>query len=240
MLPGNTIHGAVETSSRAWTCPSRELADAARGVVVVADAPTEGRVQEAEVEPAGDEGRVADGEVRHDGFAGEALAVHDDAVLLEPHALGGAVGEDVGVGREVERTRHDAVGVVVPLHDEDADAGAFEAGQAQVEKDPGVVVAPVAVEDVAGQDHEGRLLVDGELHQALERAAAGDPDRRRGGAVVALEPTQRAVEVQIGRVDEGEAGHESGDVLSWRGHCKRLNDARRRIYDRDAEVCVGN
>ena len=85
------------------------------------------------------------------------------------------------------------------------DAGAGQPADLPHEKMPGAPVLPVPVEQVAGDDHEIQPLGEREIHRVAQR----EP-RRRADALgrrlrIGLQPAQRAVQVQIGKMQEAEA-----------------------------------
>ena len=80
------------------------------------------------------------------------------------------------------------------------DAGLAEADHLRHEIQARPMVLPVSVVEVAGNQDEGRRLVDGKLDEVLQGPAAGLADFVHRRAVVALQAAQRAVEVDVGRV----------------------------------------
>lgn len=87
------------------------------------------------------------------------------------------------------------MGVVIAADQVDFDPLGVEAGHLFVKEKAGVVVAPVAIVDVSGNDDEGDSLVDGELDEIFERAAGGLADRLDGCSFILIEAMQRTVEV---------------------------------------------
>jgi len=164
-------------------------------------------VQDPEVEPARHGGRVGQREVLLDGPALEAAAVDRDAERVEAQGAGAGSREDVHGGRQRDRARDDALGVVVTAHEDRRDAGAVEARHLPGEEQADRGVGPVAVVDVARHHHEGDRPLDRLAHQILE----GLPTRRGEATgqirVARGEPRQRAAEVQVGGMDEAERRH---------------------------------
>ena len=68
--------------------------------------------------------------------------------------------------------------------------------------EPGVVVAPVAVVEVAGDEHEVDAAVERQIDHPLERPPRRAADPLDGRVLVLLQAPQRAVEVDIGGVEE--------------------------------------
>ncbi len=107
-----------------------------------------------------------------------------------------------------------AGGVVVAADAEHADAGAGEARGFLREELAGAPVLPLAVEQVAGDQHERHLFAQREIDQVGVGGARGGADAVGGRVGVRLQPTQRAVDVQVGGVDESEAGHRARRVAT--------------------------
>ena len=68
------------------------------------------------------------------------------------------------------------------------------------EEEPGVVVLPVAVIEISGEENERDLFVEGQVHQLGERFSRCSSDGLDGGGLESREPSQRAVEVYVGRM----------------------------------------
>src|SRR5262249_18789863 len=86
----------------------------------------------------------------------------------------------------------------------DVDARLTQPRHLRREEQSGVVVLPVAVVEVAGEQEEGGLLVAAEVDEVCERAPAGAADRGDGRPLVLLEAAHRAVEGYVGGLDEVE------------------------------------
>ena len=131
-----------------------------------------------------------------------------DGHVVEVAGLGPVdVQRDHVVGQP-EVAGHPVLGVVVAADQEDLDAGVAEVGHPLDEPEAGVVVLPVAVVDVAGDQDEGDLLVDRQPDQVLQRPPGRPADLRRRAPLVPVEPAQGAVEVDVGGVEELE--HRTG------------------------------
>ena len=61
---------------------------------------------------------------------------------------------------------------------------------------------PIAIVDVAGEEDEVDALGDRHVDQSFQRSASRGAQPRDGRALVAVETAQRAVDVEIGGVDE--------------------------------------
>jgi hypothetical protein len=128
--------------------------------------------------------------------------VNDEVQVLVRHALGSRARELAHAFGQAEVLAQLARGVVIAADPHDAHARLAQPHHALAEEEPGRVVAPAAVEEVARQEQELRALGEAELDQTIERTARGTAQLGHGRTLVALEPDERAVEVQIGRVNE--------------------------------------
>ena len=109
-----------------------------------------------------------------------------------------------------ELLRDGALRVVVAAGEDDADAFGGEPRDLAREPDPGLVVAPVAVEEVAGEEEHGGFLGEAELDEVPERLPRGAAeDLRRALVAAELEPVERRVEVHVRRVDDLQGGHQA-------------------------------
>ena len=108
--------------------------------------------------------------------------------------------------RKRQRPRHFVGRVVISGDGDHGDAGLAEADHLRHEVEARPMVLPVSVVEVAGNQDEGHRLVDGQLHEVFQGPAAGLADLVDRGAFVALQPSQRAVQVDVGGVKEFEHG----------------------------------
>ena len=94
---------------------------------------------------------------------------------------------------------------MVALDDEGWNALAIEPPEFAREKQAGRHILPVAVENIAANRQEGGLRGDGLLDQRLDGASPGPRETRRNRLVLAAKTGERAIDMQIGGVHEGEA-----------------------------------
>jgi hypothetical protein len=78
------------------------------------------------------------------------------------------------------------------------------------EEDAGVEVAPVAVVEVAGDDHEIDLFFEGKANQVFESVAGGGAKQLRRGVLARTQAGERAVEMDVSGANEAHAA--SGSV----------------------------
>jgi hypothetical protein len=91
---------------------------------------------------------------------------------------------------------------VVAAQDDDRNLGLAQPAHLAHEEEPGRVVLPRAVVEVTGDQHQARLLVDGEAHHALEGAAGSATERLTRAPLVRLQPDEGAIEVDVGGVND--------------------------------------
>ena len=162
----------------------------------------QGRVQHADVEPAGHGFGVVHGQVLGGGGLLEAASVQCHLQFRDGEG-GGLVGwKAVHIGRQYQLARHLALGIVVAQQQVDGDARGIQASHLPGKVDAGVEVLPVAVVQVAGNDHEVHLLRDGLGDQVVEGITCCCAEQLRRGILVGGQSRQRAVEVDVGGVDE--------------------------------------
>ena len=140
---------------------------------------SQGRVKHANVEPTSYRVGVVDREVLSRRRLFEAAAMKGDSQLrqLEGSRLAGR--KLVDVVRKNELLRHLILGIVIAEQEVDRDAGQFEAPHLADEEDARVEVAPTAVVEVTGDDHEVHRLRYGLTDKVLEGVASGCPQQLR-------------------------------------------------------------
>jgi hypothetical protein len=162
-------------------------------------------VQEPDVEEPADRLGVGGAQIFAHRGGREALAVHRQAQLLE-HMAGRTLGGELDAMIAQRKVASDlALRVVVAADPHDARAGLAQSGHLRGEEQAGRVVAPVTVVEIPGHEQQPRVLLQAQIDQVLERASRGTAHLRDGRSLVARESDQRAVEVQIGGVHDGEA-----------------------------------
>ena len=88
------------------------------------------------------------------------------------------------------------------------DALFCQSGDLFDEEQPCLIIAPVSVVEIAGDDDEGDFLIDRCVDQIGEGGSGGRPDWRGGGrALLARQPLERTVEVNIAGMDKSKAAH---------------------------------
>jgi hypothetical protein len=180
-------------------------------------AATERGVQQADVQQPAHRERVARGQVLGDVALRKALAVHRDADVLEQHALGLTRREHAHVLGQAQLARDVALRVMIAGRQHHAHASLPQARQLRGEEQAGRVIAPIAVEHVAGDQQHCGLLFQAQLDQVLERPprrAAQPVDRR---ALVPRQAQERAVDVQIGGVNDLHARSPGSTMPCQRG-----------------------
>ena len=159
-------------------------------------------MEQADVEAAAVDGRVVAGEVVLHLVGGEPLAVDRRRGFVVMAGLGPVDVHLLDVVGQAEVAGHLVPGVVIAADEVDPDAGVAEVGHPPGEPEARVVVLPVAVVDVAGDEDEGDLLRDRQADQVLERPTGRPADLLDGAPLIPVEPPQGAVEVDVGGVEE--------------------------------------
>ena len=179
-----------------------EHVDRGGRVRIVAGAAGQAGMQHADVEASRQRCRIQRHQVLRHRAVRKAAAVHRDAERLQLDRLALRRAEDVHALDLGQLLGDLAFGIVVALDDEDADAGPGEPQHLIAKEQPGAEVGPVAVVDVAGQQHERHVLAERQVDQRRECVARGAAQPRDRCALVAVEPPQGTVDVEVGRMDE--------------------------------------
>ena len=184
-----------------------QAVDRARGIGHVARLAVQAGMQQADGEPLRVSLRIAGGEVVADRAGRKALADDGDADLVE-HLLFGVISRELmDIVRQAQVAGDAAGGVVIAGDQEYRDTGTLQAVHALYKVQPGVVILPIAVIEVAGEQHEVHGFVDGQVDEIIKRAPGRAADLGDRRAFVALQAQQGAVEVDVGGVEEF---HEAG------------------------------
>ena len=178
-----------------------QFRERARGVRLM-DGALQIGVQHADIEPSGNRIGVAGHQIfTHVGLL-ETLAVQGDSQFFEPDGVGFGTIEDVYVWRCRQLFRHVVLGIVVAVQNDGDDANRIEPRHLAVEKKAGVVFLPVGVVEIAGNDDERDLFLDGPVDQRRECGARRRAQQLDRCILVSGEPGQGAVDVNVGGVDE--------------------------------------
>jgi hypothetical protein len=201
----------------------------ARRVVGVPRPPVERGVEQPDVEAIRRARRIVRTQVLRNAPASEALPVDRDAVGLELDRRRPLAREMRHVGRQRELTRDPTGRVVIARHEEDRDPRLLETPDLAYEEEPRMMVLPVAVVEVSRQEQEGHLLLQRQVDQIPERRTRGRTDVLRGRILVALEPAQGAVEVDVGGVQEPERAQRSSKKTGGRTGARPVERAVRSV-----------
>ncbi|MGA2494167.1 MAG: hypothetical protein ABSF67_14660 [Roseiarcus sp.] len=125
-----------------------------------------------------------------------------DAELLDDMRGGGAAAEFEGVARPFQATAHFVGGVVIATDHRDRNSRLVEIGEAADKAKTALEVAPVAVKNVAGDHNKIDSLVDGELDHLSESPLRGAGKIFRLAAGAFAQAGERAIEMEIGGVNE--------------------------------------
>jgi hypothetical protein len=83
---------------------------------------------------------------------------------------------------------------------------ACEAAHLPDEKESGLIVAPVAVVQIARDDDEGDLFLDGQIHQICECQARGRTNEFCRWSLLTGKPLQGTVEMNVAGMQKSKTG----------------------------------
>ena len=118
------------------------------------------------------------------------------------HGLGTFVGQEADILGQSQGSRHLVGGVMIAGDDEDRDLQVAQPAELAHQIKPGVVIAPIAVVEVARDQDKIDGFLDGKVDQSREGASRRSANPLDGRILIPLEPLERAIEVNIRRVDE--------------------------------------
>ena len=110
-----------------------------------------------------------------------------DLQLVECKCLRLACAEDMHVIGQVEPPGDLAFGIVIAVEQVDRDTFLVEPPHLRDEEQPGLVVPPVAVIQIPGDDNKIGLLLDDQSNQRIKRLAGRCAHSRGGVAFLARE-----------------------------------------------------
>src|SRR3984957_14079681 len=87
------------------------------------------------------------------------------------------------------------------------DALFCEAAHLLDEEQPRLIIAPVSVVEIAGDDDERDFLLDRRVDQIGKGGSRGRPDSGGGRPLLARQPFERTVEVNVAGMDKSKAAH---------------------------------
>ncbi len=125
-----------------------------------------------------------------------------DVEMRQPEGLSLARRKHADIGRQCELAGDLAFGVVIAVKQEDGDLGLRQPAHLLHEEESGLVVAPIAVVEVAGDDDEIDLVLDRLTDEVLERGARGGANPFGCRALLPGQPLQGAVEMDVAGMDE--------------------------------------
>lgn len=113
------------------------------------------------------------------------------------------------VARKFQRLRSPALGVVVPIEQEDGNLRSVQPAHLPNEEEPCAKVPPIPIVEIPGNDDEIHLLAERVLDEVLECLAWGGADSLRDIPLLSIQSPQRAIEMDIGSMQEPEIRHVS-------------------------------
>ena len=173
------------------------------GCVSLMSCPTGKRgMQEADIDIAGFLAGISGKQIVGHGAEGIALAMDDGPQLLQFFRLGLSRRKN----RDILRPRHGlgelTGGVVIAGYNKNLDPGLGQAAHPPGEIEAGIVVLPIAVIEIAGDKEKGNRLVDGQVDECVKSPSRRPANLGNRRIVVRLKPPERAIEVNIGGVNE--------------------------------------
>jgi hypothetical protein len=139
--------------------------------------------------------------------------VHGHGQVRRTPGVGFGRGQNVDVFGKAQGSRHGVVRVVVAPDHDHLDAVSAQPGHLLGEMEQGLVVRAVGVVHVPGQDDQGNGVVHGVVHQVGQCLTGRSPDFVHGRAFIPGQSVQRAVQVDVGDVEEGKhAGRAIGEA----------------------------
>ena len=124
------------------------------------------------------------------------------AEVFQHDGFGLFFGKKPHVVGQLERLRHLVCGIVVAGYQIDGDTRLAEPLHLGDEEQPGVEILPIAVVQVARDQHEGDLFVHGQPHEILQRSPRRMTNLFGRRGFVAIDSSPRAVEMNIRGMNE--------------------------------------
>lgn len=125
-----------------------------------------------------------------------------DIEMRQPDGLSLTRRKHADIGRQCELAGDLAFGVVIAMEQEDGDLGVRQPAHLLHEEESGLVVTPIAVIEVAGDDHEVDFVLGRLTDEVLERGARRGANSFGCRALLSGESLQRAVEMDVASVDK--------------------------------------
>ena len=154
-------------------------------------------------------------QILRDCAVGKALTVDGDAEVGERPSLRYPARELPDIAGPAEPPADDAGGIVVAPDHGDRDSGGVEASKHLHEEQARAMVGPIAIEHITSNDNQVDALIDREVDQLLERAP-GCANELFGLLAGPLpQARQRAIEVEIRRMNETHVPPHWGMMLNF-------------------------
>lgn len=150
-------------------------------------------MEDTDVEAAGTSGRISRDKVLRDVALPEALAVESYRKMLQLKCLRFSGGEDIDVVGQNQAARDLTFGIMIAVEQEDGNACLGEPTHLPYKKQAGLIVAPVSIVEVAGNDHKANFVFDRLGHEVVEGRARCRANALGGRAVLSGKALERAV-----------------------------------------------
>ncbi len=159
-------------------------------------------MQQADIKTAFNGRGVFEGQILFDGRRREALPMDGHVHFSDLQGCRFFSRKQMHVIRKAQIFGNFAGGVVIAGHDVHGDSGIAQPAGLGHEIKARIVIPPIAVIKVPGNQNKCDLFVNRRLDQIVEGPAGSPAQLIDRGALVGLEPVKGAVKVDVGRVDE--------------------------------------
>ena len=174
--------------------------ECARRITLMAVCTAQACMKQSNVEVARLRRRIARRKVLRDGSFRETLAMDRNTQIIQYDGLGLIMAQNADILRQAQNASHLVGGVMIARDDKGGDLLVPQSPKLPRKIEPGVVIAPVAIIEVAGDHDEIDPLLYSQVDQSLESPARCSSHPLHGSVFITLEPLERTVEMNVGRV----------------------------------------
>ena len=178
--------------------PGAQAIDCAGRIRLMPRLAVETGMQQPDIEELRITLRIALGEILCDCPCRKTLAVDGDTRIIQDDRFRLARGEQRDVTRQTQTLCYLAGGIMVAGNDEYRNRICMQTLHLPDKIEAGIVVPPVTVIEISGQQHESHLFVDRQLHQVIKSPARSAANLLHRSTLVTFEPAQGAVEMNVG------------------------------------------
>src|SRR6266536_285451 len=179
-----------------------QILDGARRIIKMASHATQPRVQDTDIEATGRRQRISGDEVLSYVALPETLAVECNGIALQQKCCRASRRKDMDVRREDEAARDLTFRVMIAVEQEHRSSSLREPAHLPDEEQSGLVIAPITIIEVTGDDDEGDLFFNRLADQVIEGDARCGPDSFSGCALLPGKSLKRTIEMNVAGVNE--------------------------------------